>query len=113
MSQRSEDLQSNHAIRKRAHAIWELEGCPEGRHDEHWRMAESELFQAHLENNEGDGKKAAREAKELDGLGENPREALVGTEGAALHRAQELGKDHGPGDAPQSGEKSASRGKPD
>ncbi|WP_207485726.1 DUF2934 domain-containing protein [Arenibaculum pallidiluteum] len=30
-------------IRRRAHAIWEAEGRPEGRHDEHWRQAASEL----------------------------------------------------------------------
>ena len=32
-----------HRIRQRAHSIWELEGRPEGRADEHWRRAEEEL----------------------------------------------------------------------
>jgi len=30
-------------IRERAHEIWISEGRPEGRHDEHWAQAESEL----------------------------------------------------------------------
>lgn len=30
-------------IRERAHAIWEREGRPEGRHDDHWRQAQQEL----------------------------------------------------------------------
>jgi len=29
-------------IRRRAYAMWELEGRPEGRHEEHWRRAEEE-----------------------------------------------------------------------
>ena len=30
-------------IRERARAIWEREGQPEGRHEEHWREAENEI----------------------------------------------------------------------
>ncbi|NAZ37207.1 DUF2934 domain-containing protein [Rubellimicrobium sp. CFH 75288] len=30
-------------IRARAHAIWEREGCPDGRHEEHWRQATAEI----------------------------------------------------------------------
>ncbi|TNC61516.1 DUF2934 domain-containing protein [Rubellimicrobium roseum] len=30
-------------IRERAHEIWEREGRPEGRHDEHWRLATEEI----------------------------------------------------------------------
>ncbi|HLO76800.1 MAG TPA: DUF2934 domain-containing protein [Magnetospirillum sp.] len=30
-------------IRARAHRIWEREGCPDGRADDHWQMARSEL----------------------------------------------------------------------
>jgi Protein of unknown function (DUF2934) len=30
-------------VRERAHAIWEAEGRPEGRHAEHWQMALSEF----------------------------------------------------------------------
>ena len=30
-------------IRQRAQAIWEREGRPEGRHEDHWREAEKEI----------------------------------------------------------------------
>jgi hypothetical protein len=30
-------------VRERAHAIWEAEGRPQGRHAEHWQMALSEF----------------------------------------------------------------------
>jgi len=30
-------------IRERAFALWEGEGKPEGRHEEHWRQASSEI----------------------------------------------------------------------
>ncbi|HYH23661.1 MAG TPA: DUF2934 domain-containing protein [Azospirillum sp.] len=30
-------------IRRRAHEIWEREGCPEGRGDAHWEQARREL----------------------------------------------------------------------
>ena len=30
-------------VRERAHQIWMQEGHPHGRHDDHWRKAESEL----------------------------------------------------------------------
>ncbi|HYD68872.1 DUF2934 domain-containing protein [Azospirillum sp.] len=30
-------------IRRRAHEIWEREGCPEGRQDAHWEQARREL----------------------------------------------------------------------
>ncbi|WP_245214876.1 DUF2934 domain-containing protein [Roseomonas indoligenes] len=33
-------------IRERAHAIWEGEGRPEGRHAEHWQQAEQEMGSA-------------------------------------------------------------------
>ena len=31
-------------VRERAYAIWEREGCPEGRADQFWLMAEQELL---------------------------------------------------------------------
>jgi hypothetical protein len=31
------------AISRRAYALWEAEGRPAGRHDEHWRRAEEEI----------------------------------------------------------------------
>jgi hypothetical protein len=30
-------------IRKRAYAVWEASGCPEGSHDEHWLAALQQL----------------------------------------------------------------------
>ena len=33
-------------IRQRAHEIWEAEGRPEGRHEEHWARAEASLAEA-------------------------------------------------------------------
>lgn len=30
-------------IRDRAYAIWEREGCPDGRHEAHWEQARREL----------------------------------------------------------------------
>lgn len=30
-------------IRQRAHQLWEEQGRPEGRHDEHWSQASSEI----------------------------------------------------------------------
>lgn len=34
---------SDEAIRQRAHHIWEREGRPEGRSEDHWQMARTEL----------------------------------------------------------------------
>jgi hypothetical protein len=35
----------NEKIRKRAHALWQQEGRPEGKPDEHWYQAEREIDQ--------------------------------------------------------------------
>jgi hypothetical protein len=37
----AEDLEDR--IRRRAHQIWEREGCPEGRHADHWTLAKEEI----------------------------------------------------------------------
>jgi hypothetical protein len=34
---------SERVIRERAHRLWESEGRPEGKHDEHWRRASEEI----------------------------------------------------------------------
>lgn len=34
-------------VRNRAYNLWEQEGRPEGRHDEHWQQAERELKTVH------------------------------------------------------------------
>jgi hypothetical protein len=38
-----EQLIGEEKIRARSHAIWEMEGCPEGRAHEHWLRALEEL----------------------------------------------------------------------
>jgi hypothetical protein len=40
----SEDAENR--IRLRAYAIWDREECPEGRHIEHWFLAQQETAQA-------------------------------------------------------------------
>jgi hypothetical protein len=37
------DNEREQKIRERAHALWEQEGSPEGRHAEHWATAEREF----------------------------------------------------------------------
>lgn len=37
-------LQAEQAVRERAYAIWETEGCPSGRDAEHWCQARTELL---------------------------------------------------------------------
>jgi Protein of unknown function (DUF2934) len=36
-------MQDHERIRRRAHEIWEREGRPEGRHEEHWTQARREV----------------------------------------------------------------------
>jgi hypothetical protein len=40
------DQNGEQAIRERAYYIWEREGCPEGRAEEHWRHAAMEGFRS-------------------------------------------------------------------
>lgn len=35
--------ETNELIQRRAYAIWESEGRPEGMHDDHWRRAAEEM----------------------------------------------------------------------
>ncbi|MCD2324304.1 DUF2934 domain-containing protein [Sphingomonas sp. IC-56] len=35
-----------HKVRERAYALWETEGRPSGRHEEHWHRANSEFPEA-------------------------------------------------------------------
>ena len=37
------DDDADDAIRRRAHQLWEQEGRPDGKHEEHWRRAASEF----------------------------------------------------------------------
>jgi hypothetical protein len=36
-------MHDEHHIRQRAYEIWEQEGRPDGRHDEHWAQARQEI----------------------------------------------------------------------
>ena len=44
MNQEQDDL-----IRERAYAIWQAEGCPEGRQEQHWLQAAADLSQVRAE----------------------------------------------------------------
>ena len=44
MTQQQDDL-----IRDRAYAIWQAEGCPEGRREQHWIQAAAEIARAREE----------------------------------------------------------------
>lgn len=35
-----------HRIRERAYELWEAEGQPEGREDQHWRQAQADITEA-------------------------------------------------------------------
>jgi hypothetical protein len=37
------DQDREERVRRRAHEIWEQEGRPEGRHEDHWRQAREEI----------------------------------------------------------------------
>jgi Protein of unknown function (DUF2934) len=42
-------------ITERAHQIWTAEGRPDGRHDEHWRLAEEEYDRSRASDRSGRG----------------------------------------------------------
>ncbi|MBP2230561.1 membrane protein involved in colicin uptake [Azospirillum agricola] len=52
-----QDIQER--ISRRAHEIWEREGHPDGRHDEHWAQAEAEI---RAEDRAGTAVKPSRKA---------------------------------------------------
>ncbi|MGI4731656.1 MAG: DUF2934 domain-containing protein [Janthinobacterium lividum] len=43
------------SIRERAYEIWQAEGSPEGRHDQHWQQATADVEQARAEVRQADG----------------------------------------------------------
>jgi hypothetical protein len=100
------------AIRKRAHDIWERQGRPEGRHEDHWREAEAKLLAAAGDRgNEGEGNKTAAFAfdrsqtesvqnADLQALGSSARGALEGAEGAELKTAEEQARSRSRGEDP-------------
>ena len=99
------------AIRKRAYEIWERNGRPEGRRDEHWQQAEAELAAAGDQGNEGEGNKTAAlafdrsqtefaQSADSQGLGKSARKALEGSEGANLKTAEEGTRSRSRGEDP-------------
>jgi len=66
-------------IRERAYEIWENEGCPEGRGDEHWRQACAEFQEAKAE---ADAAKPAGSSSATGTIGETP--SAGGEEGGSL-----------------------------
>jgi hypothetical protein len=50
-------------IRRRAYAIWEQEGRPEGQHERHWEQASREMQGVPPDG--GDGKREGEEATDL------------------------------------------------
>ena len=46
-------------VEERAHGIWESEGRPDGKHDEHWKRAEQELSEGDEELGASDARPAS------------------------------------------------------
>ena len=60
-------------IRLRAHAIWEAEGRPDGRHDDHWRQAREEVAGSETQPGRIDPDRAADAAPGPATAGEDAR----------------------------------------
>ncbi|MBY0610839.1 MAG: DUF2934 domain-containing protein [Beijerinckiaceae bacterium] len=53
---------TNESVRHMAYLIWEKEGRPEGRADDHWRMAEEKVQGSHQSAKGGEGTNTAKTA---------------------------------------------------
>jgi hypothetical protein len=104
-------------IRQRAHEIWEREGRPEFRDQDHWHKAEAELAAAGPQGNEGEGSKTAALAfdrsetefarkGDVAGKAKAARDALDGAEGADLRKAEAAGRARSRGEDPELNRKS-------
>ena len=92
-----------HKVRERAYQIWEHEGCPEGRENEHWHRAEQELADEDAAGSSPDagGQAAAHEYDHnagksgKTGQGEAQaraaRKSVEGPQGEDLKRAEGAG----------------------
>ncbi len=86
-------------IQERAYEIWESEGRPEGRQEEHWQQARTEFAEAKAESNAGKrgrtGAKApvkgARASAKAEKPGTDPAKAKVATGTRKRGKGQELG----------------------
>jgi hypothetical protein len=99
-------------IRRRAHEIWEREGRPEFRDQDHWLKAEAELAAAGPQGNEGEGSRTAALAydrsqtefaqkADVAGKAKAARKALDGAEGADLRKAEAAGRARSRGEDPE------------
>jgi hypothetical protein len=97
----------HHRIREEAYKLWEKEGQPEGRHDEHWSEAERQV-------NEGEGSRTAaraynRKAKDFAEKGPVEQQArkakadLEGPKGEELRKAEAKGRSRARGEDPKIG----------
>ena len=112
MADKQKTTEQEEKIRRRAHELWEQEGRPHARHQEHWLRAEQELEMADRNANEGEGNKTAALAfdrnqaefsqkADVDTKAKAARDALEGREGLELRKAEETAKKHSRGEDPQ------------
>ena len=59
-------------IRERAYAIWQQEGCPEGREQQHWEQAAREVM------SRGGGSVGQSAAREASNVGQPAQKAASG-----------------------------------
>ncbi len=104
-------------IRMRAYEIWESEGYPEGKADDHWLQAEAEIQEQTSgqsqsafdpESSDEEGIHAARQyeqgLKQFEASGQSDskakeaEQALDGPEAATLKKAEQIGKKRGRGE---------------
>lgn len=96
------------AVRERAYEIWEEEGRPEGREEEHWRRARREVAirEGAMEDEKEDLESARNydnKVKQFEKSGrvgpaaEEARRAIDGPEKKELKRAEEIGKNRARG----------------
>ncbi len=100
-------------LKQRAYEIWEREGRPHGRHDEHWQQAEHLEQAGQTEKGqqsvEGEGSyTAARaydegvrktvESGKVPAAARDAANAVAGPEGAELRKAEEEGRRHSRGE---------------
>jgi len=103
----------NERIERRAHEIWEREGKPHGKHDEHWAQAEAEI---RAEGEAGKRDKPAKskatakpQAKPKNGAGKGgTRAAAENLSAVAAGRSEQTGTTKTGGQISRGG---ASRGK--
>jgi len=98
-------------ISEKAYRLWETEGRPEGRDQDHWVRAERETEGGPTQANEGEGNRTAaraynRKAKQFAETGPVEAQAkkakadLDGPQGGELREAELVGKRHSRGEDP-------------